>query len=188
MITFVNADQPVFNASVSLPIDIAGLLREAVRQAQFLEVAQRIDINRTRNQIVLDTKTAFYAVLRQQGLLTVARETLRNAEDRLRDAQIKFTAGTVAQFDVIRAQTDANNARQQVIASQADVDSALGNLNSNMGLNIDTALSITSANAVVDPPGVLPPSAESSIPTASPQAQTRTLCCPPTRSIRRKCP
>ena len=159
MITFVNADQPVFNASVSLPIDIAGLLREAVRQAQFLEVAQRIDINRTRNQIVLDTKTAFYAVLRQQGLLTVAQETLRNAEDRLRDAQIKFAAGTVAQFDVIRAQTDANNARQQVIASQANVDSALGSLNNNMGLNIDTALSITSVNAVLDPPGVLPPDA-----------------------------
>ena len=140
-------------------LDIAGLLREAVRQAQFLEVAQRIDINRTRNQIVLDTKTAFYAVLRQQGLLTVAQETLRNSEDRLRDAQIKFAAGTVAQFDVIRAQTDANNARQQVIASQANVDSALGNLNSNMGLNIDTMLSITSVNAVLDPPGVLPPDA-----------------------------
>lgn len=157
VITLSNADQPILSGSLSLPIDIAGLLRAAERQAQFLEVAQRIDINRTRNQIVLDTKSAFYNVLRAQALVVVAQETLRNSQDRLLDAQRKYAAGTVAQFDVIRALTDVQNARQQLIVAQTNVDNSLGILNSNMGLNIDTALSITSQGAVVDPPGVAPP-------------------------------
>lgn len=156
-INIVNVDQPVLSASIALPVDIAGLLREAVRQAQFLEVAQRIDINRTRNQIVLDTKSAFYNVLRQQALVVVAQDTLRNSQDRLLDAQRKFAAGTVARFDVIRALTDVQNARQQLIVAQTGVDNALGQLNNNLGLNIDTPLSLTSQDAVFDPPGVAPP-------------------------------
>ena len=157
-ITIVTADQPVFSASIALPLDIAGLLRAAERQAQFLEVAQRIDINRTRNQIVLDTKSAFYNVLRAQALVVVRQDTLRNSQDRLVDAQRKFTAGTVARFDVIRALTDVQNARQDLIVAQTNVDNALGVLNSNLGLNIDTPLSITSQDAVAAPPGVAPPS------------------------------
>ena len=133
-------------------------MRAAERQAQFLEVAQRIDINRTRNQIVLDTKSAFYNVLRAQALVVVRQDTLRNSQDRLVDAQRKFTAGTVARFDVIRALTDVQNARQDLIVAQTNVDNALGVLNSNLGLNIDTPLSITSQDAVADPPGVAPPS------------------------------
>ena len=73
------------------------------------------------------------------------------------DAQRKFAAGTVARFDVIRALTDVQNARQDLIVAQTNVDSALGDLNSNLGLNIDTPLSITSQDAVADPPGVAPP-------------------------------
>ena len=72
------------------------------------------------------------------------------------DAQRKFTAGTVARFDVIRALTDVQNARQDLIVAQTNVDNALGVLNSNLGLNIDTPLSITSQDAVADPPGSRP--------------------------------
>lgn len=156
-ISIVNADQPVFTASVAMPIDIAGLLAAASSQAQFQEVAARIDVNRARNQIVLDTKNAFFSVLRAEALVTVAVQSLQNSLDRLSDAQKKLAAGTVARFDVIRAQTDVANAQQQLITARSNVSLSIANLNNTIGIDIDTPLQITATSAVENPPGVAPP-------------------------------
>jgi hypothetical protein len=66
-------------AAFSVPIDITGELRAAASQAKFQEIAARLEINRVRNQIVLDTKTAFYTVLRDQALVKVAQDSLQNS-------------------------------------------------------------------------------------------------------------
>lgn len=156
-ISIVNADQPVITGTVALPIDIAGELAAAATQAQFQEVAARIDVNRTRNQVVLDTKTAFYNVLRAQALVIVAQETLQDTLDRLSDAQKKLKAGTVARFDVIRAQTDVDNAQQQLITARSNVSLSIANLNATLGIDIDAELRLSDRDAVQNPPGVAPP-------------------------------
>ncbi len=150
--SLVNVDQPILGIQATLPLDISGLLRVATQQAQFQEVAARIEINRVRNQLVLDVKSAFYDVLRAQALVAVATETLQNSQDRLVDAQKKFDAGTVAKFDVIRAETDVYSARQQLIEARSNVSSTIAALNSAIGININTPLQVTSAGAVETPP------------------------------------
>lgn len=156
-----------FGAAATLPLDIAGLLRAAVDQARFQEIATRIDINRTRNQIVLDTKTAFYNVLLAQALVTVAQETLQNNLDRLSDAQKKYAAGTSAQFDVIRAQTDVANAQQQLIQAKTNVSLTIAQLNNTIGINVDAPIQVTEAGAVETPPGVAPSSVPASAPNGA---------------------
>jgi outer membrane protein len=158
-ITIVNPDQPVFGVQATLPIDISGLLRAATQQAQFQEVATRLDINRTRNQIVLDVKSAFYDVLRAQALVAVATENLQNSEDRLSDAEKRFRAGVVARFDVIRAQTDVANAQQQLIQARSNVSLAIAILNNTIGIDVDTPTRVTDTGAVATPPGVAEPTA-----------------------------
>ncbi|HZP84118.1 MAG TPA: TolC family protein, partial [Chthonomonadaceae bacterium] len=157
-IPLVNADQRQIGVQATLPLDISGLLRAATQQAQFQEIAARLDINRTRNQVVLDVKTAFYNVLRNQALVNVATESLQNALDRLRDAEVKFRAGTVARFDVIRAQTDVANAQQQLITARNNVSLAIASLNNTIGIDINTPLQVSDAAAVETPPDVAPPS------------------------------
>ncbi|MCW3095453.1 MAG: outer membrane protein [Chthonomonadaceae bacterium] len=158
-ISLTNATQNQLGISASLPIDISGLIRAAVDQAKFQEIATRLDINRTRNQIVLDVKNAFYDVLRAEALLAVAREGLQNAQDRLSDTEKKLAAGVVAPFDVLRSQTDVANAQQQVITANTSISLALAALNSTLGLDVNAPISITATGAVEDPPGVAPPSA-----------------------------
>jgi outer membrane protein len=158
-VSLVNATQNQLGISATLPIDISGQIRAAVDQGKFQEIATRLDINRTRNQIVLDVKNAFYDVLRAQALLTVATETLQNAQDRLSETGKKLTAGVVAPFDVLRAQTDVANAQQQVITANNSISLSFATLNNTMGLDIDAPLSITANGAVENPPGVEPPSA-----------------------------
>ncbi len=156
-VTLINADQPTLGLTATLPIDIAGLLRSATDQARFQEIAARLDINRTRNQIVLDVKSAFYDVLRTQALVAVATENLQNSLDRLDDANKRYRAGVVARFDVLRAETDVLNAQQGLISARSQVNLAIASLNNAIGLDINTPLAVTEQGAVAEPPGVAPP-------------------------------
>jgi outer membrane protein TolC len=155
-ITIVSADQPVLTAQVTLPVDIMGMTRAAVDQSKFNEIAERLDVNRTRNQIVSDVKTAFYNVLRSQALVAVATDSLTDSQERLADAQKKLQAGTVARFDVIRAQTDVANAEQQLIQARTTVSQNIATLNSTIGIDVDTPTRISDEGAVETPPGVSP--------------------------------
>ncbi len=152
-ITLVNVDQPVLTAQAVLPIDISGMLRAARDEAGFQEVAARIGVNTALNQTVLSVKQAFYAMLRARALVVVANETLNDDLTRLSDAQKKLKAGTVAPFDVLSAQTDVANAQQQLITARSNVSLAAANLNSVLGIAIDSPIHITSRGAVEVPPG-----------------------------------
>ncbi len=148
---------PVFTATVGLPIDIAGNLRAAVSQAQFQEVAARIDINRVRNQVVLDVKNAFYNTLRAQAQAAVATDNLNNTLSRLSDAQKNYAAGTSPRFDVITAQRDVADAQQNLLQAKTQVSIDLALLKNVMGVEIRTPIKITDQGAVETPPGVEPP-------------------------------
>ncbi len=161
-----NSIQPGGSIAVTLPVDISGALRAATSQAQFQEVATRLDINRTRNQIVYDVRGAFYNVLRSQALVGVATENLQNSLDRLKDANLRYGLQTVAYFDVVRAQTDVANAQRLVIQARNGVSLNVGNLNSAIGIDVTTPLHISDRNAVEQPPGVAPPT----VPPITPQS------------------
>jgi len=157
---------PVFTASASLPLDIGGTLRSAVSQAQFQEVAARIDVNRVRNDLVFNVKSAFYNALRAQAQLAVAVDTQNNALTRLSDANKNYAAGTVARFDVISAQRDVADAQQGLINARAQLSVNLAALKSAMGIDITTRLRIVNTDAVETPPGVAPPAVPAPTPAA----------------------
>ncbi len=156
-ITFTNEQQRTIGINATLPIDISGQLRAATDQARFQEIASRLDVNRTRNDVVNNVKTAFYDVLRAEAQVAVQTDNLQNSLARLDDAQKKFIAGTVARFDVIRAQTDVLNAQQQLIQARNTVSNSIATLNNTIGIDVNTPLKITSEGAVETPPGVAPP-------------------------------
>ncbi len=139
------------NAIVSVPIDISGELRAARDQAKFNEIVAKLEINRTRNEIVLQAKTAFYSVLRAQALVKVAQDALQNAVDRLSDAQLRVSAGTSARFDVTTAKSDVATAERTLIGNRSSLSQAFASLNSVIGIDVDTPVMLTSAGAVEIP-------------------------------------
>lgn len=156
-LTIQNAFNATFGAHATLPIDLSGSLHAAVSQSQFQEVAAKIEINRVRNQTVLDVKSAFYNVLRAQAQAGVAQDGLANALTRLNTAQKNYAAGTSPRFDVITAQRDVAEAQQALIQAKSQVSLSLALLKSNMGIAIRTPLKITDAGAVETPPDTAAP-------------------------------
>jgi outer membrane protein TolC len=151
-----NIQQQLFSITAQVPIDISGTLRVATQQAKFQEIAYRMDVDRTRNQIVADVKAAFYDALRAGALQKVAEEDLKNSQDRLKDAQSKFQAQVVTKFDVLRAQTDVAAAQQNVIVAKNTAQTDLAVLNLVMGIDVTTQLRVTEEGAIVQPEPLQP--------------------------------
>lgn len=156
-VTLANATQAQVGVQATLPIDISGMLKAATDQAKFQEIVARLDVNRARNQIVLDVKTAFYDALRAQALLDVARENLRNSVARQSDAQKRLDAGVVAPYDLQRAATDVASSQLQVLSAKNQVTQSLYSLKNAMGVDLASPLTITDKGATETPPGVIEP-------------------------------
>jgi outer membrane protein TolC len=155
--TLTNASQRQIGMQATLPIDISGMLRAATDQARLQEIVARLDVNRARNQLVLDVKSAFYSVLRAQALLNVADEGLRNSVARQTDAQIRLDAGVAAPYDLQKAATDVANAQLQVLSARNQVSQSLYTLKNTIGIDSNSTMTISDAGAVETPPGVIDP-------------------------------
>jgi outer membrane protein len=153
---------PIFTASLSLPLDLFGTLRSAVSQAQFNEVAARVDVNRVRNQTIFNVKNAFYGVLRASAQVAVAEDSVNNTLERLNFANKNYAAGTTSRFDILTAQRDVADAQQNLISAKGQVALNLATLKNTMGLDISSRLSIKNDGAVEFPNGVDPMAPNSS--------------------------
>lgn len=154
--TLVIQKQYVSAATVALsvPLDVTGALHAATTQAQFNELAARLDLNRVRNEVVLQVKTAFYNVLRKHALVTVAETSLSNAQSQLADAELRHSAGTVTRYDVLSAETGLFSTRQTLRENRNALSQALATLSNTIGLDVNTSLQITTEGAVEVPPTV----------------------------------
>lgn len=155
-LVLTNAFNPIYVAAVTLPIDIVGAIHSAVSQAEYREVAARIDVNRVRNETVFAVRNAFYGALRAQGQLVVAQDSLANAESRLHDAQSILRVGIGTKFDLLTAQRDVADAQQGVLNARGQVTLALAQLKNVMGIDISMPIKIVDSGAIEDPTGAAP--------------------------------
>lgn len=73
------------------------------------------DFERVNQEVILNVKQAYYALLAAKKLMLVAQQTIEQAESHLRQAEAFFRAGSKPRFDVTRAEVEVNNARLGVI-------------------------------------------------------------------------
>jgi outer membrane protein TolC len=161
-VTISEQYQNQVTASLSLPIDLTGELRAALSQSKYLEIAAKLDIDRTRNEIVLSTKNAFYAVLRAQAQVRVAQDALQNAIDRLADSQLRVDAGTATRFDLTTAKSEVATAQETLVGDRSSLSQAFASLNNAMGISVLVPLQITTDGAITIPdsaktPYIVPP-------------------------------
>jgi len=144
-IPIVRQDQKQVNLQLNLPIDITGLIRTAVQVSEFQEIAARLDYNKTRNQIVLDVKNAYYDVLRAKAYVAVVEQALKNSKERQKTAEIFLKEGAGTKFDVLHAQTEVANAEQNRITAMNRVNLANAVLANTINLDQNTQIETSPA-------------------------------------------
>jgi len=101
------------------------------------------DAERVRQEVVLNVKQAFFALLQADRLVAAAQKTVEQTESHLSQAQAFFHAGSKPRFDVTRAEVDVNNAKLSLINAKNSVRIRTIALNNAMGADPGRATQIT---------------------------------------------
>jgi|YNPNPStandDraft_1061719.scaffolds.fasta_scaffold00008_56 outer membrane protein len=121
-----------------LPLDISKKLGYASDIARLQFQINYQNLLTVAEALIFNVKRAYFNVLSAQSLQEVAQKAVDNAQIQLKDATAKFKAGTVAKFDVTRAEVQVANNQQDLIVAKKNVATAVASLNRLMGIDVNT--------------------------------------------------
>ena len=116
----------------------------AVRAAELEREAVLQDLAAARSDLVLEVQQAFYALVKAEDDLEVARRNVAVQEDQLARARAFFQAGKVPKSDVTAAEVDLGQARLEQTQASGTVEATRSLLSRTMGVSPrGQALSVT---------------------------------------------
>jgi outer membrane protein len=125
------------DAAATLPIDISGQIKAATKAAELQMLADRFNVDRIRNALVLDAQTSYFNVLRAQHQLQVAQSALTDAQTQYKTAQTQFAGGIGQKIDVYRASTQVAQAQQSLLQAQNAYALSQNNFNDVVGRTLN---------------------------------------------------
>ncbi len=131
-----------------------GKTGNALDAANWGVLSAETDVEQVRQEVVLNVKQSFFALLQAMKLLTVAEQTLAQTGSHVKQAEAFFRAGSRPRFDVTRAEVDENNARLGLINARNSVRLRTIALYNAMGVEPAGELEVEDTLAQ---PAVLPP-------------------------------
>lgn len=110
-------EQDLYNvtAAGSQLLYAGGSVKAAIDAAQNFEDISILNMERTERELVRQVKKSFYELLYLQENLNVARASLEQLEDFVKDAGAKYKQGTISEFDYLSAQVRLANERPNYI-------------------------------------------------------------------------
>ena len=130
-----------------------GSLRAQERQARAGRDAATFGVTTTRAQLDLDVAIAFYDAALSDRLVTITESTLTQAAETLRQIELQFQVGQIAEFEVLRARVSRDNQRAGVIRTRIQRDLAYLRLKQLLDIPAEDPIEID-AN-LTEPNGIL---------------------------------
>lgn len=141
------------NLQFSQRVYDGGSLRAQERQARAGREAAAFGVTTTRAQLDLDVATAFYDAALTDRLVNITEATLTQAGETLRQIELQFQVGQIAEFEVLRARVTRDNQRASLIRTRVQRDLAYLRLKQLLNLPAEQPLEIE-AN-LTEPTGAL---------------------------------
>ena len=95
-----------------------GRVHAGLRAAQLARDIALLGYQRAVADTILAVRRNFYQILLAQALVTVREQAVTLLETQLKDVRSRFDAGTVPQFNVLRAEVELANAQPPLIRAQ----------------------------------------------------------------------
>jgi hydrophobe/amphiphile efflux-1 (HAE1) family protein len=112
----------VMRFDISQPLYTGGRLSNAYAAQAAGEEASRLDLERSRQALILQVYESFYAALMNEQGVRVNEEGVTIAQKHLELAKARFDAGSAARLDVLRAEVELSNAKAKLIRARSDTD------------------------------------------------------------------
>lgn len=150
------------NIEVSQLLYAGGRASSKRTQADFLLDAAQLEYDTRLNSMIKDVKQAFYDVLLARARIDVQLDSVKLLKEELELERNKLDAGTVSNFNVLRAEVELANARTPLIRARNDLRLALEDLSIVLGIShgkpkaVAPALKVIGALTFEDRPLDLP--------------------------------
>lgn len=115
-------------------------LNKAIRAARIARNMGDEDLRRAKQQVALDTITAYNRLLFAMDKLRVAEDSVARKEKHLEMTRNRRAAGVATEIEVYRTEVDLANDRASLLRAQGEIDLARGQLNALMLRPIDAAV------------------------------------------------
>jgi cobalt-zinc-cadmium efflux system outer membrane protein len=140
-LNFKNAGESYLGVNQTFELPQKRAMRRKIAESEAGEVETDIDL--VKLEVIFQVKRAFFGLLLAQEKLKYAKRDLELAEDYLQKAELKRTAGDVAQVEVLRAKVEALKAANAVRAAVSNENLARANLNYHLARREEAPLQIT---------------------------------------------
>lgn len=108
------------------------------RRAQSMHQAAVAQLDRTDQELIFRTVSAYYGTLIAQKQLEVAEQSARTSQSILENTRNRYQAGVVVESDLLSAQVNNASRQQQLIAARNNLAFAQAQLSIALGLPITT--------------------------------------------------
>lgn len=133
--TYLSPTDPLkLSANLSQTIYTFGKLKGGVRLAEQAVAQASFDLKEETRRTVVLVKRAFYGYLLALEVRGINRDTLERKQEALEVAGLRYKAGLVPDYEVLKAESDLESYRATVIASENAVQVALLNVRSVLGI------------------------------------------------------
>ena len=129
-----NLSQYAGGVTVNQRIFDFGFSQQTVNSAHLAERAQEIDINARQAIVVLQVRTAYLISLKQQRLVQIAEETVRERGIIKGQIEALYRQQLKSKLDVDLVQVELTNAESQLVRARNGLKSGFANLNRAMGV------------------------------------------------------
>ena len=120
------------------------------KQAAEEFLAARADMRAAENDVAFGVRSAFFGVLKQEALVKVAEETVRQFEKRLEQTRGFVEVGTRVKYDLTKAEVDLGNARLALLQAQTGLRDERALLVTALGLAEDASFALQAGSGVED--------------------------------------
>ncbi len=110
-----------------------GAISAAIDAQRFTRESALLDLRASINQALLAVRTKFYAVLFAREQIKVQEQSVALLQEQLKDAQNRRSAGTVSDFEVLRAEVELANAQPPLISARNNYRLAIDELRQTLG-------------------------------------------------------
>ncbi len=146
----VKEQSTAVSGSVYLPLDVNKKLEFVSEISRIQFEIDYLALTKTVERVIFDVKSAYYNLLRAEGLAEVAQASVEAASARLKDANALVAQGAAPKFDAMRAEVDVANLNQRLIAARNAVSIARAALNRTLGIDVNLPTSVERIQASID--------------------------------------
>ncbi len=129
-------------ASLQVPLFSWSLYQGIGLASEALEISKDSYRN-VKSKVVADVKKAFLAALLSREMKEVMQQSLKNAEDNFENIKKLKSAGTLSDYDVLRAEVQVENLKPTVLQMENNYKLSLEALKVSIGLDAGKEIEVT---------------------------------------------